>query len=67
LPVLAIRGGVSDVLLPETFERMAVEHPGLDRVTIEGVGHAPTLVEPEATAAIDRLLAKVDKIGNDHV
>jgi len=60
LPVLAIRGGASDVLLPETFERMAAEHPGLDQVTIEGVGHVPSLVEPEAAEAIDRLLAKVD-------
>lgn len=66
LPVLAVRGGISDVLPPETFERMAAEHPALDRVTIEGVGHVPSLVEPEATEAIDRLLAKVDAIGNTH-
>ena len=60
LPVLAIRGGISDVLSPETFDRMAREHPGLTRLTIEGVGHVPTLMEPESTAAIDRLLAQVD-------
>jgi pimeloyl-ACP methyl ester carboxylesterase len=66
LPVLAIRGGVSDVLLPETFARMAAEHPGLDQVTIEGVGHVPSLVEPEATEAIDRLLARVDARRRDH-
>jgi len=60
LPVLAIRGGVSDLLLPATFERMAAEHPDLERVTIEGVGHVPSLTEPEAEAAIDRLLARVD-------
>jgi hypothetical protein len=28
-------------------------------VTVAGVGHAPTLDEPEARAAIDQLLAKV--------
>jgi len=60
LPVLAIRGGASDVLLPATFDRMAAEHPSLERVTIDGVGHVPSLTEPEATEAIDRLLALVD-------
>lgn len=65
-PALAIRGGASDVLLPETFERMAVEHPDLDCVTIEGVGHVPSLVEPESTEAIDRLLAQVDARHGDH-
>jgi pimeloyl-ACP methyl ester carboxylesterase len=57
VPVLAIRGGVSDVLLPETFDRMAREHPGLTRVTLDGVGHVPSLMEPEAIVAIDGLLA----------
>lgn len=57
LPVLAIRGGVSDVLLPATFDRMAAEHPGLARLTLDGVGHVPSLVEPEALAAIEAFLA----------
>jgi pimeloyl-ACP methyl ester carboxylesterase len=60
LPVLAIRGGASDLLLPHTFDRMAEAHPGLERVTIDGVGHVPSLTEPEATEAIDRFLARVD-------
>lgn len=58
-PVLALRGGASDVLLPETFERMAREHPRLERLTIERVGHVPTLVEPEAAGAIDAFLARL--------
>ncbi|MGH6619540.1 MAG: alpha/beta fold hydrolase [Alphaproteobacteria bacterium] len=58
-PVLALRGGASDVLLPETFERMASEHPRLERLTIERVGHVPTLVEPEAAGAIDAFLARL--------
>lgn len=60
VPVLAIRGGASDILLPHTFDRMAKEHPGLDRITIEGVGHVPSLTEPESVDAIDRFLARVD-------
>jgi pimeloyl-ACP methyl ester carboxylesterase len=31
----------------------------MELVTIERVGHAPTLDEPEAIAAIDRLFAQV--------
>lgn len=60
LPVLAIRGGASDVLLPPTFARMAAEHPDLDQLTIDGVGHVPSLTETESIEAIDRLLARAD-------
>ena len=28
-------------------------------VTVPGIGHAPTLVEPEALAGVDRLLARI--------
>lgn len=58
-PVLAIRGAASDVLLPETFERMACEHPGLERLTLEGVGHVPSLIERESLAAIEAFLARI--------
>ena len=58
-PTLLVRGELSDLLSAETAERMKAEHPLLDLVTIPRVGHAPTLDEPEAQAAIDRLLAKV--------
>lgn len=61
LPALAIRGGASDVLLPATLARMAADHPGLDQVTIDGVGHVPALTEPESIDAIDRLLARADE------
>lgn len=58
-PVAAVRGASSDILSVETLSLMAERHPDLDAVTVPGVGHAPTLEEPEAQAAIDRLLAKV--------
>jgi pimeloyl-ACP methyl ester carboxylesterase len=38
---------------------MQARLPQLDVVTVPGVGHAPTLEEPEAVAAIDQLLARV--------
>ena len=59
VPTLAVHGERSDILAAATLIRMQGDHPGLEAVTIPNVGHAPTLEEPEAVAAIDRLLAKV--------
>ena len=42
-PVLALRGGLSDVLNQATFDRMAAEKPDLLRAVIPGVGHVPAL------------------------
>jgi pimeloyl-ACP methyl ester carboxylesterase len=58
-PALAIRGALSDILSAATLARMKREVPDLDIVTVKRTGHAPTLEEPEAQAAIARLLAKV--------
>jgi len=58
VPALAIRGGVSDILSAETFQRMKAEKPDLVQVTIPGVGHCPTLAEPAARKAIDEFLAQ---------
>ncbi len=57
VPTLALRGALSDVLSAPTFDRMAAEKPDLVRVTVAGVGHAPSLQEPEAEQAIDAFLA----------
>ena len=58
-PVLVVRGALSDVLAPATAARMAATLPSVELVEIPACGHAPTLAEPEASAAIDRLLARV--------
>jgi pimeloyl-ACP methyl ester carboxylesterase len=57
LPVLLIRGGASDVLSAATAAGMAKAHPGMSEVSLAGLGHAPTLEEPEAVAAISAFLA----------
>lgn len=59
-PVALLRGELSDLLASDVAERM-VRELGADAelVTVPGVGHAPILDEPEAVAALDRLLAKV--------
>ena len=62
-PVLVVRGERSDILAAATAEKMIARLPASELVTIAGVGHAPTLEEPEAASAIDRLLDRVAKAG----
>ena len=47
-PVLLVRGGDSDLLSPEIARRMLAEMQDCRMVEVPGVGHAPTLMEPEA-------------------
>jgi pimeloyl-ACP methyl ester carboxylesterase len=56
---LLVRGATSDVLAASVAERMAGVLEQGDLLTIPATGHAPTLDEPEAIAAIDRLLARI--------
>ena len=58
-PVLAIRGGLSMLLSAETFDAMAAAHPAMRRLTLEGVGHAPSLDEPLLREALDDFLDTV--------
>ena len=60
IPVLVLRGALSDILAPETAARMIAEVPGAELVTLDRLGHAPTLDEPEAVAAIERLLDRAE-------
>lgn len=59
VPLTLLRGELSDLLSEETVAKMRERHPGMRAVTIPRVGHAPTLDEPEARAAIDDLLSRV--------
>ena len=58
-PLLIVRGAKSDLLSEETARRMIEAAPGATLVTVEGVGHAPELDEPEAVAAIDAFLERL--------
>ncbi len=60
VPVLAIRGGRSDVLSAATLVRMAAEKTDLIHITLPDVGHAPSLSEAESERAIDEFLARID-------
>jgi len=61
VPSLVLRGENSDILSAATAQRMTAELPLMEAVTVPGIGHAPTLEEPEAMQAIDRLLARIDR------
>ena len=56
VPTVILRGALSDILAPESAAKMLsrLDHGTL--VTVPLVGHAPTLDEPEAVAAIDGLV-----------
>jgi len=60
VPMALIRGDRSDILSDETARQMVARHSDLDYVTLPRIGHTPTLDEPEALAAIDRLLARIE-------
>ena len=59
VPLLVVRGGISDVLTAKTLARMESEHAAMTSITIPAVGHAPSLNEPEAVEAIDDFLAAI--------
>jgi pimeloyl-ACP methyl ester carboxylesterase len=59
LPVLSLRAERSDVFAPATQKAMAAKLPRLTAVQVPGVGHAPTLMEPAAAAALDGFLETI--------
>lgn len=58
-PTLVVWGTESDVLSEAQAKRMVAALPKGELVSVHGVGHAPTLVEPPVLAALDRLLTSV--------
>jgi pimeloyl-ACP methyl ester carboxylesterase len=58
VPMLVIRGGLSDLLSAATVARMAREKPDLQHITVANRGHTPLLNEPECLAAIDAFMAR---------
>jgi len=60
VPMLLVRGELSDLLSPDTLKQMAARNPAMQTVVVPRVGHAPTLDEPEVRAAIHALLDGVE-------
>jgi pimeloyl-ACP methyl ester carboxylesterase len=59
LPVLLVRGALSDLLAPETVELMQAFHPLMELVEVPRQGHSPDLTHPLALAGLHRLLDRV--------
>jgi pimeloyl-ACP methyl ester carboxylesterase len=57
VPMLVIRGALSDLLSAATVERMQREKPDLEQVTVPNRGHTPLLDEPGCLEAIDSFLS----------
>lgn len=60
VPTLVVHGEISDLLTTPIIEKMRAARPGFDVCTVANVGHAPTLEEPEAKAAIGAFLSSID-------
>lgn len=58
VPVLIVRGALSDLLSGATVDKMVAQLGNAEAVTVPGVGHTPVLDEPEAVAGIGRLLGR---------
>lgn len=59
-PVLSVRGEHSDILTPDGVARMRTAGDRVEVVSVEGIGHAPMLDEPDAWDAILDFLARVE-------
>jgi pimeloyl-ACP methyl ester carboxylesterase len=55
-PSLVIRGAQSDLLTKETLAEMAARGPKAKTVELPGIGHAPTLMQPEQIEIVKSFL-----------
>lgn len=59
VPVLTVRGALSQILSEKGLARMAKAMPGMKQVTVDDCGHPPSLSEPHVLEAIDEHLAPI--------
>lgn len=56
--VLIVRGQNSDLLSEETAQQMLTSHPKAQLYEVKGVGHAPTLMQPDQVQRVTQFLLK---------
>jgi pimeloyl-ACP methyl ester carboxylesterase len=61
LPVMVIRGLLSDLLSAETVEAMRARHPGLEVVEAPDEGHPPALGTPDMIAKLSAFCLSCDR------
>jgi pimeloyl-ACP methyl ester carboxylesterase len=67
IPMLVLRGALSDILASAAVQRMQGVVPEMRAVEVPGRGHVPLLNEPVALAAIDDFLSSLPRLMNDAV
>jgi pimeloyl-ACP methyl ester carboxylesterase len=60
IPILTIRGALSDIISTDILAAMGAAHPNFTALTLPNRGHAPMLDEPPAVHAIDAFLQKLE-------
>jgi pimeloyl-ACP methyl ester carboxylesterase len=60
IPILAIRGELSDVLSEETLADMLRRHPLCQAYRVPGQGHAPLLIDTASIQRIAEFVAQID-------
>jgi pimeloyl-ACP methyl ester carboxylesterase len=60
VPLLILRGELSDLLSVETVRQMETRHPNVRAITIRGEGHAPLLMDAVSISAIKDFLVRTD-------
>jgi pimeloyl-ACP methyl ester carboxylesterase len=61
VPVLAIRGGNSDIFSAATLAEMGRRHPDCETLTVEGEGHVPDVGAPELARRIALFIEDVER------
>ena len=61
VPMLTIRGELSDILSEATVNEMRLHHPSLESVTVRGQGHAPLLRDRPTMIAVADFLMRNDQ------
>lgn len=56
LPLLVIRGAKSDILGEAQLQKMHDSHHNMRSTVVPGVGHAPSMAEPESLGALNEFL-----------
>ncbi|MBV8792592.1 MAG: alpha/beta hydrolase [Pseudolabrys sp.] len=60
VPVMVIRGALSDLLSPATIDEMQRRHPNLETLEVPHQGHAPSLEDGDTIARISNFAQRCD-------